>query len=264
LFNVNWPEAIVGLLGLQVVEPVNVPESVDPESVAVPDVLVVQPENAPSNPPFGIVRAKVNVLPATLPLTVPRPVTVWPLAVAVAVTVPVTDAPDWLSASDIVPLPVESDADPFHVPARFAGDSGAAGFEAVVPLVQPMKARVTARHAQRKGRRRRSTAINNPHRRTRVVAQGWRHLERGWRMLTQGSKGAGRRIAREDKGSRGSAGSLGSTGSSASIFCRRDRQLPTFSSAQDLQGGWAADAVVGQTAHEIVHGGHRAVDRRRS
>src|SRR4029077_1671151 len=145
---------------LQVVVPEYVPLSAAAETVAVPELLVVQPLKAPSNPPLGIVSANVNVLPATLPVTEPRPVTVCPFADAVAVTLPFTEAPDCVSVNVNVPVPDESDADPLQVPLTEEGVSGAAGVEAVVPLVQPMRGRARPRLADRSRRRRkRSTAI---------------------------------------------------------------------------------------------------------
>src|SRR5262245_52092280 len=101
-----------------------------------------------------MVSVNVNVLPATLPGTVPRPVTGTPDLVPFAVIVPLTDVPDCVSVSVIVPVPEASSAEPLQVPATFAGVlSGAVGVEAVVPLVQPARANVTAKHAQRNGRR---------------------------------------------------------------------------------------------------------------
>jgi hypothetical protein len=115
-----------------------VPVSDDDAVWPSPETVAVHDANGLSNPPAGTLIEKRIAEPVRVPETDPRPL--MPVAVSVIVTVPENDVSDCESCHDIGPAPVESAAEPLHVPLTFTDVDGGGGVGAgePPPPLQPL------------------------------------------------------------------------------------------------------------------------------
>ena len=123
-------------------EPVYVPVSDDDEAWPSPETVAVHDANGLSNPPAGTAIEKRIDAPDRVPDTDPRPL--MPVAVSVIVAVPENDVSDCESCHDIGPAPVESVAEPLHVPLRFTDVDDGVGVGVVEPPPLPPQPLVNA------------------------------------------------------------------------------------------------------------------------
>jgi len=86
-------------------------------------------------------------MPVSVPATVPLPV--FPVAASLIVSVPESESPACVSFQVIVPGPVESDADPLHVPVRLScagsGDGEAGALQVAKTASPPTNVAVVLR-----------------------------------------------------------------------------------------------------------------------